>query len=120
MGGSREREREMGKERQRGEPEKVRQTERNKDSRETEDEKWRDAPRGEKVGGETHRGREKDTETLAGREKDRETETHRDGAEGRAPRPRRWGTQTNSHGVRRSGGDRESFPRALEPPHPAA
>lgn len=74
----------MGKERQRGEPEKVRQTERNGDSRETEDEKWRDVTRGEKVGGETHRGRKTWSDVdkrhlRTGREKDRETETGRDG-----------------------------------------
>lgn len=96
MGGSREREREMGKERQRGEPEKVRQTDRNRDSRETEDEKCRDIPRGEKVGGETHRGREKDTDRdvdkryLENRESERQRnrDPQRWRAEGRAPDPR--------------------------------
>ena len=92
MGGSRETEREMGKERQRGEPEKVRQTERNGDSREMEDEKWRDVPRGEKVGGETHRGRKTrnvDKRHLENRERERQSngDPQRWRAEGRAPGP---------------------------------
>lgn len=76
----------MGKERQRAEPEKVRQMERNRDSRETEDERRRDPPRGEKVGGETHRGRQKD----ADREVDKRHLEHRVRERQRNGDPQRW------------------------------
>ena len=76
----------MGKERQRAEPEKVRQTERNRDSREIEDERRRDPPRGEKVGGETNRGRQKD----ADRDVDKRHFEHRARERQRNGDPQRW------------------------------
>lgn len=126
--GEREREK-MGKERQRVEPETVRQTERSRDSRGTEDEKRRDPPRGGKKLGERHAEGERKMQTeMLIREtlreqggKDRDMETHRHGGRRQEPpAPEVGHTDKQPWGEEKWGGRVRVFPRAPEPPYPAA